>query len=61
MFIVASLLQIMDEVGSLYSSRDLQPIRAKSFVNRFNLILHACVQTFNVMFFGVNFLDLNTP
>ena len=36
---VASLLQTMDEVGSLDSSRDLQPIRAKKIVNRFYLIL----------------------
>ena len=50
MIIVASLLQIMDLVVSLDSSRDLQPIRAKSFVTRLHLILHACVQTFNVMF-----------
>ena len=39
MITVASLLQIMDYVGSLDSSRDLQPIHAKSFVNRFHLIL----------------------
>jgi len=25
------------------SSRDLQPIRAKKFINKFYLILHACV------------------
>ena len=36
---VASLLQIIDQVGSLDSSCDLQPIRAKNFVNRFNLVL----------------------
>ena len=29
---------------------DLQPNRVKSFVNRFHLILHACVQTCDVMF-----------
>ena len=50
MITVALLLQIMD-VGSLDSSRDLQPIYAKSFVNRFHLVLHVCVETFDVMFF----------
>ena len=39
MVTVASLLQIMDEVDSLESSRDLQPIHAKSFVNRLYLVL----------------------
>ena len=60
MITVASLLQIMDQVGSLDSSRDLQLIRAKSFVNRFYLVLNACVITPDVMFLGVNFLNLNT-
>ena len=36
---------------SLDSSRDLQPIHAKSFVNRLHLVLHVCVETFDVMFF----------
>jgi len=36
---VASLLQIMDYIGSLESSRDLQPIHEKSFVNRLHLVL----------------------
>ena len=31
----------------------------KSFVTRFYLILHACVQIFDVMFSGVKFWDLN--
>ena len=44
-----------------FSSRDLQPIRAKKFVNKFYLILHACVQTFDVTFFGVKFWDINPP
>jgi len=48
----------MDKVGSLDSPRDLQPIRAKGFVNRFYLVLP--IQTFNVMFLGVNFLNLTT-
>src|SRR6185436_16922327 len=39
MVTVASLLQIMDYVGSLDSSRDLQPIHAKSFINRLHLVL----------------------
>ena len=51
MIIVASLLQIMDYVGSLDSSRDLQPIHAKSFVNRLHLVFHACVETFDMTFF----------
>ena len=59
MITVASLVQIMDVVGSLDSSRDLQLICVKSFVNKFYLILYACVQTLNVMGFRVNFLDLS--
>ena len=51
MVIVASLLQIMDYVGSLDSSRDLQPIYTKSFVNRHHLVFYACVETFDVTFF----------
>ena len=51
MVTVASLLQIMDYVGLLDSSRDLQPIHAKSFVNSLHLVLHACVETFDVTFF----------
>ena len=39
MVIVASMLHIMDQVGSLDSSRDLQPNHAKSFINRFHLVL----------------------
>ena len=39
MITVASMLQIMDEVGSLDSSRDLQPIHAKIFINRLYLVL----------------------
>ena len=59
MVTIASLLQILDYVGSLDSSRDLQSIRAKSFINRSYLILHACAQTFDVMFLGVKFWDDN--
>ena len=33
------------------SSRDLQPIYAKSFINRLHLVLHACVKIFDVIFF----------
>ena len=51
MIIIASLLQIMDYVGSLDSSRDLQPIHAKGFINRLHLVLHACVEIFDVTFF----------
>ena len=43
----------MDEVGSLDSSRDLQPIRAKKFINKLHLVLHTCVQIFDVMFLDV--------
>ena len=39
MVTVASLLQIMDYVGSLDSSRDLQSIHAKKIVNRLHLVL----------------------
>jgi len=39
MVTVVSLLQIMDQVGSLDSSRDLQPICAKNFINKLHLIL----------------------
>jgi hypothetical protein len=39
MVTVASLLQNMDYVGSLDSSRDLQSIHAKNFVNRLHLVL----------------------
>ena len=39
MVTVASLLQIMNKVGLLDSSRDLQPICAKSFINRLHLVL----------------------
>ena len=38
-------------MGSLDSSRDLQPIHAKSFVNRLHLVLHACIETFDVTVF----------
>ena len=51
MVTVASQLQIMDYVGSLDSSHDLPPIHAKSFINRLHLVLHTCVETFDVMFF----------
>ena len=50
MVTVALLLQIIDCIVSLDSSRNLQPIYAKSFVNRLYLLLHACVKTFDVMF-----------
>ena len=55
MITVASLLQIMTQVGSLDLSRDLQPIRAKSFINRPHLVLYTCVQIFDVTFFWKNF------
>ena len=55
------MLQIMASVGSLDSSRDLQLIHAKTFINRLHLVLHAYVQIFDVMFLGVKIWDLNTP
>ena len=39
MVTVASLFQIMDQIGSLDPYRDLQPIRTKNFVNKFYLVL----------------------
>jgi len=30
---------MMDKLGSLDSSRDLEPIRVKSFINRYHLVL----------------------
>jgi hypothetical protein len=39
MVTVVLLLQNMDYVGSLDSSRDLQPIHTKSFINRLHLVL----------------------
>ena len=56
MVTVASLLQIMDQVDSLDSSCDLQPIRAKNFVNRLHLVFYACVQTCDVMVLAKFFL-----
>ena len=50
MVTVILLLQIIDYVGSLDLSRDLQLIYAKSFVNGLHLVLHACVETFDMTF-----------
>ena len=58
---VASLLQIMDQVGSLDSSCDLQPIRAKNFLNRLHLVFYACVQTCDVMVLAKFFFWLTRP
>ena len=56
MITVVLLLQIVDKVGSLDSSCDLQLIRVKNFTNKFYLVLlHTCVQSFDVMFLGVKF------
>ena len=38
-------------MDSLDSSRDLQLIHAKSFINRLDLVLYACVETFYDNFF----------
>ena len=51
MVTVASLLQNHRLSGSLDSSRDLQPIYTKNFVNRLYLVLYACVKTFDVTVF----------
>ena len=40
-------------VGSLDSSRNLQAIHVKSFINRLHLVFHVCVETFDVTFFYV--------
>jgi len=40
-------------VGSLDSSRDLQHIYVKSFVNKLHLVLYACVEIFDVTFFCI--------
>jgi len=53
----------MDCIGDIFyynrmdSSRDLQSICTKSFVNRHHLILYTCVQIFDVMFLDVKILD----
>ena len=54
MVTLVSLLQIMDQVGSLDSSRDLPLIYAKSFVNKLYLLFHTCVETFDITFFSVS-------
>ena len=48
---VASLFANHELSRPLDLSRDLQPIHAKSFVNRLHLVLHACIKIFDVMFF----------
>ena len=58
MVTVASLLQIMDQVGLLESSRDLQLIHAKSFVNRLHLVLQISKIPFHFNAFTV-FLRLH--
>ena len=50
----------MNYVGSLDSSRDLQPIRIKKSINRLYLVLHVCFQIRDVMFFAKVFWHLNT-
>ena len=47
MVTVAAQLQNHGLVGSLDSSRDLQPIHAKNFENKFYLALYTCIQIFN--------------
>ena len=64
MIIIASLLQIMDYVGSLDSSRDLQPNHAKSFVNRLYLVLQISKISFHFnafTFFYVYGVGTNRP
>ena len=48
MFTVAPRCQIMDELGLKDSSRKLVASCAISFIIGLYLILHACVQTFDV-------------
>ena len=52
----------MNQVDLLDSSRDLQPINAKSFVNRLHLVLHVCIETFDVtVFFVYGVYGVRTP
>jgi hypothetical protein len=48
MFTVAPHCQIMEQLGLKDSSRNLHAICVISYFFRLYLILHACVQTFNV-------------
>lgn len=48
MFIVAPYFQIMEQLGSKDSSRNLVAICANSYFFKLYLILHVIIQTFNV-------------
>ena len=61
MVTVTSLLQIMVYVGSLDSSRDLQLIHTKKFVNKLYLILYACVEILDVTFVFFLFTGFTGP
>ena len=64
MVTVASLLQIMDYVDSLESSRDLQSIHVKSFVNKLHLVLQISKIPFHFNAFTAFLrlqVELNTP
>ena len=60
MFIVASYCQIITQLGSKDSSRNLHANCAIGSFFHPHLMLHACIQTFDVTFFAKNFWDLNT-
>jgi len=59
MFTVAPHCQIMTQLGSKDSSRNLHVTVQLFFFFYPHLILHVCVQTFDVMFLAKKFWDLN--
>ena len=59
MFTVAPHCQAMAQLGSKNSSRNLHMNYAIGFFFCPHLILHVCVQTFDVTFLAKNFWDLN--
>ena len=60
MFTVASHCQIMAQLGSKDSSRNLHVNCTINFFYPY-LILYTYIQTFDVIFLAKNFWDLNTP
>ena len=59
MFTIALHCQAMAQLGSKNSSRNLHMNYAIGFFFCPHLILHACVQTFDVIFCGKIFFNLN--
>ena len=55
MFTVAPHCQIMARLGSKDSSRNLHANYAIGFLFYLHLMVHVCVQTFNVMFMAKKF------